>query len=75
MNLYKSLLEPELLPHYNEINETIRVIPAGKHITSENLEEKPVESVLEHGYYVNEKGLIILKSDQFDEQGGEENIK
>ena len=37
MNLYKSILQPELLPHYNEINETIRVIPAGKHITNENL--------------------------------------
>ena len=67
MNLYKSILQPELLPHYNEINETIRVIPAGKHITNENLEEKPVESVLESGYYVNEKGLVILKSPEFDQ--------
>ena len=67
MNLYKSILQPELLPYYNEINETIRVIPAGKHITTENLEEKPVESVLEHGYYVNEKGLVILKSGEFEQ--------
>ena len=65
MNLYRSILEPELLPYYNEINETIRVIPAGKNITTEKLEEKPVESVLEHGYYVNEKGLVILRSDEF----------
>ena len=65
MNLYRSILEPELLPYYNEINETIRVIPAGKNITTENLEEKPVESVLVHGYYVNEKGLVILRSDEF----------
>jgi hypothetical protein len=67
MNLYKSILEPELLPHYNEINETIRVIPAGKHVTTENLEEKPVETVLDHGYYVNEKGLVILRSLEFDQ--------
>jgi hypothetical protein len=67
MNLYRSKLEPELLPFYNEINETIRVIPAGKHITTENLEEKPVEIVLDHGYYVNEKGLVILKSEDFDQ--------
>jgi hypothetical protein len=68
MNLYRSKLEPELLPYYNEINETIRVIPAGKHVTTENLEEKPVEIVLDHGYYVNEKGLVILKSEAFDQQ-------
>ncbi len=65
MNIYKSTLAPELLAYYNEINETIRVIPAGKHITKENLEEKPVEAVLEHGYYVNEKGLIVLRSPEF----------
>jgi hypothetical protein len=70
MNLYKSILEPELLPHYNEINETIRVIPAGKHVTTENLEEKPVETVLDHGYYVNEKGLVILRSLEFDQPQG-----
>lgn len=62
MNVYRMILEPELLPHYNEVNETIRVVPAGKHVTKENLEERPVETVLEHGYYVNEKGLVVLKS-------------
>jgi hypothetical protein len=65
MDLYRSILEPELLLHYNAINETIRVVPAGKHVTKENLEEKPVETVLEHGYYVNEKGLVVLKSENY----------
>jgi hypothetical protein len=69
MSRYKTILEPQLLEHYNEVNETIRVIPAGKHVTKENLEEKPVETVLEHGYYVNEKGLVILKSEEFENPG------
>ena len=56
-------LPAELRPFFDPVNQTIRVIPAGKHLTSENLEEKPIAYVLQHGYDVTEKGLIVLRGE------------
>lgn len=60
MDKFKTILPQELLKYYNPINETILVIANGKHVTKENLEEIPVDVVLEKGFQLHEQGLIIL---------------
>lgn len=60
MDSYKTILPLELQKYYNPINETILVIPYGKHITKENLIEMPVQTVLEKGFTLHEQGYVMM---------------